>query len=441
MVGFIAHYLLLFTYNLLVCFLEIGLNLYVFTKPKHALERGYLGYYQRPRREGILVWIRGSSVGESLSTLPLIESLHKKRPDATFLVSTDRRTPAEILNKCLPAYAFHVCAPIDSPRVLRRFFEYWRPDIGIMIESCFWPNSIAMAEERSIPLVLQNARMSKKSYQRWKGYAGRMFREVLGKFTVVSVQSPEQKERFVALGISRVEYKGNLKLFAPLRSFSKTEALRMRTQIGQRPFWLAASTHSPEELFFSQIHRQLQKQYPDLLAIIVPRHPERGAEIKKLLSQQGFSVALRSEKEIVTSKNDIYIANTFGEMMLWYHLSAIVVMGKSWLRHGGQNPLEPARSGAAVVCGPYMENFQPLAQEMQQQKAMMICKKNEMLPELLLSLLGSKKKQQEWAKRAQDFIEDRSKHSGLNDITERIDTILFSAERKKGSSAKKERKR
>lgn len=312
------------------------------------------------RPQGRLVWLHGASVGEALSLLPLVERL-TVRPGLRVLITTGTVTSAKLLAERLPAGAMHQYVPVDRPAWVRSFLDHWRPDLVLWAESDFWPNLLAGIKSRAIPLVLVQGRVSEKSYAGWQR-APSFIRRMLSAFTLCLAQTPEDARRLSALGAGRVACLGNLKMAVPPLPVDETALTRMRQAIGVRPVWLAASTHPGEEVLAARVHRALVPRFPGLLTVIVPRHPHRGPEIAAEIEELGLAVDLRSAD--ATPAGDIYIADTLGELGLFYRLAPIVFVGKSIAVGGGQNPFEPARLGAAILFGPRMANFAEMTDSM-----------------------------------------------------------------------------
>lgn len=315
-----------------------------------------LGNASRDRPTGQLVWIHAASVGESVSALTLIDGLLKAAPERSILVTTGTRTSAEIMAARLPERAFHQFVPVDMKDAVERFLDHWRPDLAIWMESEIWPNLISESAARRIPMMMANARITEKSYRFWRKSLG-FSRQLLGHFSFCSAQSETSAERLRELGANSVECFGNLKFAAePLPV--DADALAVVTQdIATRPLWLAASTHRGEEEIILAAHRTLCEKRPDLLTVIVPRHPERGDDIATLAIGQGLTVVRRSTGAPLTPETGVYIADTIGELGLFYRLAKIVLIGGSLVPNGGQNPLEAARLDCVLLHGPHMDNF------------------------------------------------------------------------------------
>ena len=328
--------------------------------PERFAER--FGHASRPRPPGRLVWCHAASVGEAVSLLLLIEKLHDVYPDLSVLLTTGTVTAARMMSTRLPPYAIHQYIPIDRTPCINLFLGHWRPTLVIWIESELWPNTLAALRARTIPAVLLNARMSDKSFRNWhrvKTFA----RELMSSFNLCLAQTESDLSRFVALGASPVKCLGNLKYASAPLPCDTEELMRLQSQSASRPVWLMASTHRGEEEMAIDAHRALEAKHPGLLTVIVPRHAARGEEIEQLLKAADLRTARRSKNEPLAADTQIYLADTMGELGLFYRLCPIAVLGGSFVRVGGHNPIEPAQLGAAVIYGPYMYNFLEIVRE------------------------------------------------------------------------------
>ena len=319
-----------------------------------------LGWAGRERAAGPVVWLHGASVGEGMSMLPLIGALSRARPDASFLVTTGTVTSARLLADRLPRQAHHQFVPVDRRAYVRRFLDHWRPDLAIWLESELWPNLIDQTAALGIPMVLLNGRMSPRSFGRWRR-AATAAADLLSRFALCTGQTAEDAARFQALGASGALCLGNLKFAAPLLPVEDGELQMASRSLADRPRWLATSTHSGEEAIAGRLHARLETGHPRLLTTIVPRHPERGAAVAAELRAMGLRVARRGAGEALTATTQVHVADTLGELGLMYRLHDLVFVGKSLTADGGQNPLEPARLGCALLFGPGMTNFAEIA--------------------------------------------------------------------------------
>src|SRR5664279_5819586 len=306
------------------------------------------------RPHGPLVWIHGASVGEVLAAVGLIEKL--RALNIRILLTSGTVTSAAIVVKRFPADIIHQYVPYDSPRYVARFLDHWRPSLALFIESDLWPNLILASAARRLPMVLINGRMSQRSFPRWRRMAGTIS-ALLGRFDVFLAQSQLDAERFTALGSRNVVTTGNLKLDVPAPAADPAKLERLMSVTRGRPVIVAASTHPGEEEVLIEAHRTLAGFFPSLLTVIVPRHPNRGETVARMVDASGLHGALRSREELPTAATDVYVADTMGELGLFYRLAPIVFMGGSLVEHGGQNPVEAVKLGAAVVHGPHVFNF------------------------------------------------------------------------------------
>jgi 3-deoxy-D-manno-octulosonic-acid transferase len=284
----------------------------------------------------------------------LIEKL--RALNIRILLTSGTVTSAAIVAKRFPADIIHQYVPYDSPRYVARFLDHWRPSLALFIESDLWPNLILSSAARRLPMVLINGRMSHRSFPRWRRMSGTIS-ALLGKFEVCLAQSRVDGERFAALGSRNVVTTGNLKLDVPAPPADAARLERLMSVTRGRPIIVAASTHPGEEEILLEAHRTLAGLFPSLLTVIVPRHPNRGEAIGQTIAAAGLHAALRSREELPIATTDIYIADTMGELGLFYRLAPIVFMGGSLVARGGQNPIEAVKLGASIVHGPHVFNF------------------------------------------------------------------------------------
>jgi 3-deoxy-D-manno-octulosonic-acid transferase len=320
--------------------------------PERLGERRGEASLERPK--GPLIWVHGASVGEMLAAVPLIERLRAQ--DFAVLVTSGTVTSAALAEQRLPDGALHQFIPLDAPRFVRRFLDHWRPGLALFVESDLWPNLILSCAERKIPMIVINGRLSERSFSRWQRVPGAIA-ALLGRFDLCLAQSSADAERYGELGAPRVTTTGNLKLDVPAPPADETALQRLREIIGSRLVVAAASTHPGEEQAIIAAHRRLHEKFPSLLTVIVPRHPDRGESVAEIAKAAGLAVALRSRRAQPMPDIGVYVADTLGELGLIYRVAPIVFMGGSLASHGGQNPIEAARLGAAVLHGPHVWNF------------------------------------------------------------------------------------
>ena len=320
-------------------------------KEDHDRASERLGITLIPRPLGRLVWVHGASNGECLAALPLIEMF--VRNDLSVLVTSGTVTSAELMISRLPKGAVHQFVPIDTPSATARFLAHWRPDVGLFVDSYLWPNLILGAKSSGARLALVNARMSQRSFDSWR-WARKTAAAILAAFDVCLAQDEEIAARFRQLGASDVRVAGSLKEDAPPLPFDEGKLAELKAVVRERPVLLAAQTHPGEDETILPAHDALRVHHPDLLTIIVPRHPSRGAEIAELCAMRKWQ--RRSEGGVLKPDTAVYIADTIGELGLFYRLASFAFVGGTLVPQGGHNPLEPARLHRAVLAGSHTFN-------------------------------------------------------------------------------------
>ena len=329
-------------------------------------ERRGLASEKRP--DGPLLWIHAASLGETQSILSLIDRLSSDRPSLNILMTTGTVTSADLIRDRKPKKTIHQFMPVDRITWIRRFLNHWKPDLVIWVESEFWPNLLLETKARNTPIVLLNARISERSYKRWK-QAQNSAELLMSCFSIILAQDNLVSKRLQSLGAKDVRTMGNLKTEALPLPANASELLVLQDEIGTRPVWLAASTHESEEIVAGEVHKSLVKTVPQILTIIVPRHPQRAENIYKELSKNGLIISRRSLKESITEDVDIYLVDSTGELGLFYRIAQIVFIGGSLIPHGGQNLLEAALLNCAILLGPHMDNFIDIAEELEKANA------------------------------------------------------------------------
>jgi len=314
------------------------------------------GLSSAPRPSGFLAWFHAASVGEANAALPVIDAIAAGRPEIRMLLTTGTVTSARLARDRLPRGVLHQYVPLDNQTFVQRFLTHWRPDLAVLVESEIWPNLVLETKARDIPLLLINGRISSSSYKRWRRRPG-LSRPLFRAFDLVLAQNGRLAQRFAKLGVSRTLDVGNLKADAPPPPADLPGRRQLDAALDGRTVWLAASTHPGEDEKVMGAHLKMKIARPDLLTIIVPRHPERGPLIAEQLRAANFKVALRSLGEVPVADTDIYVADTIGELGLFYAIAPVAFVGGSLVERGGQNPVEPIKLGAAVLTGPHWRNF------------------------------------------------------------------------------------
>jgi len=372
--------------------------------------RERLGAAGLERPLGPLLWLHAASLGESRSLLPLIETVLAERAALQVLVTTGTVTSAALMGEALPARARHQFAPVDRPQAWRTFLTHWRPSLGLLVESELWPNLIFEARARRLPLALINGRMSARSYRRWSRLPASAAR-LLGDLALCLAQSDADRDRLAALGARQAATAGNLKYAAPPLPADPAALATLRAAVAERPVWLAASSHPGEEAVILDTHRRLAARLPDLLTVVAPRDPARGDPLAEASRNLGLVVAQRSHGARLDAGCGVYVADSLGELGLFYRLARAALMGGSLVPHGGHNPLEPARLGCPIVLGPHGWNFAEIGARLVQAGAALRIGRAELLP-ALRALLSDRALRDRMAAAATAFAEAAS-HAGL----------------------------
>ena len=319
-----------------------------------------LGKPTQKRPEGTLIWLHGASVGESLVLATLVEQLGGLRPDWNFLVTTGTTTSAKLMANRLASNARHQYVPIDTPGAARSFLDHWKPDLAVFAESEIWPNLILETTGRGIPMALVNARMNDKSLHNWRGRRATA-NHLFSAFNWIGAADQRTHIGLEMLLDTPVTLAGNLKLEAGAQPPDSHALMTARVDVSGRLVWLAASTHEGEDEIVLNAHDILLEAHPDCLLILAPRHPERGDSIARKVRAHGYGCAQRSKNEIPRINDRVWLADTLGEMPLWFTIApAALIAGSLKAGIGGHNPIEASQAGATVITGPYFASFQDL---------------------------------------------------------------------------------
>ena len=358
------------------------------------------------RPDGPLVWAHAASVGETNAVLPLLQRLRDR--GLAVLLTTGTVTSAAIAERHLAAGAVHQYVPLDIADYVERFLNHWRPDLALFVESELWPGAMTALAGRGVPLVLVNGRLSARSFARWRR-AGPVARALISRIDLCLAQSADDGRRLEALGAASVTVCGNLKFDAAAPAADAAALQDLRDAIAGRPVFVAASTHPGEEEMLTGALKAISSidgpAGGSLLTIIVPRHPDRGSEIAEAARAQGFTVALRSAGEAIGGETQIYIADTIGEMGLWFRLATIAFLGGSLIRHGGQNPIEPAKLAIPIMHGPHIGNFADVYGALKDARAAVPVADQAALETALTRLLADDAERQRLAREAHACVE------------------------------------
>lgn len=353
-----------------------------------------MGRASRPRPQGRLVWVHAASVGEAQSAMILVEAMGKMVPGISVMVTTGTVTSASLMERRLPAFAFHQYIPLDNPQWVAAFLDHWQPDLALWMESELWPNMLLQLKRRNIPTILVNARLSEKSYRNWS-YAKDAARKVVRCFSLVLAQTEKDAGHYRALGAENVVVSDNIKYSAQPLEHDPLALSALTLAIGDRPVWVYASTHAGEESLACRVHKSLKEQLPGLLTMIVPRHPQRREEIAGVCFENGTKYTLRSHNTALPAiDDDIYIADTLGELGLFYTLCDVAMIGRSFSDDGGggHNPVEAAQLNCAVVTGPKNQFQRQLYDDMQSGNAVVEVQDEDELVGVIGELLSNPQK-------------------------------------------------
>lgn len=384
-------------------------------------ERYGIASVQRP--DAPLIWVHGASVGESLSALKLINQLISNNPHLHVLMTSGTVTSSQILKDKLGKQVVHQFMPLDHPKWVTRFLDYWKPDGMIWLESEIWPVLFREAERRDIPACLINARLSGKSFKHWRKVNG-FIKRSLSLFKLCLTQSSWDTERYKMLGLTIARTFGNLKYTSNPLLVDQKMLKKLEKQCDGREICLMASSHEGEEEVAIAAYKALKKTYPSLLFILAPRHPRRADYVKKLCENAGLTVKMHSVNipEMTAIADDIYLVDKIGEMGLFYSLSPVTVMGGSFAQKGGHNPIEPAQLGSAIIMGPHFFNFREICNDFRNAKAMDFVQDQNELVNKISSLLKNKEKQRKSCENAFKLVSEKA--TLLDDTVSEIVSFL-----------------
>tara|TARA_B100001123_G_scaffold210421_1_gene237895 strand:+ start:42 stop:1286 length:1245 start_codon:yes stop_codon:yes gene_type:complete len=312
--------------------------------------------FSKKRGNGKLIWFHGSSVGEILSVIPLIEKLEKKKKIDKILVTSSTLSSSKVLSKFKLKKTIHQFFPIDSDFFTKKFLDYWKPSAAIFIESEIWPNMLMNIKKKKISLILLNARITKKSYNKWKIIpytAKKLFKN----FDICFSQNQETRKYLKNLGAKKINLLGNLKFSESKSQKNYNFTNKLNKIFKHKIIWCAASTHNTEEKICALAHKKLKIKHKNLLTIIIPRHIQRTNNIINEIEDLDLKVQKRSANIKISKNTDVYLVDSYGETKSFYKICKTVFLGGSIINHGGQNPLEPARFGCKILHGPYVQNF------------------------------------------------------------------------------------
>ena len=326
--------------------------------PKRFLEK--IGFFKRSKIKGNLIWFHGASVGELQSIIPLLEKFEKNKKIKQILITSNTLSSSKIIKKLKLKKIVHQFFPIDSNYIINKFINYWQPSKVFFIDSEIWPNTVLRLKQKKIPIILINGRITNKSYKRWKFFSS-FAQKIFSNLDLCLASSKDSFKYLRNLGVRNIKFIGNLKF-----SQSQKEKININKKIKKilqnKKIWCASSTHQNEEVVCGLAHVQLKKKIKNLLTIIIPRHIDRCTQIKKDLEKLNLVVHTIGSHSNLAKNTDIFLINAYGKTKIFFNNSEHVFLGGSLIKHGGQNPLEPAMLGCNILHGPYVNNFKEIYQ-------------------------------------------------------------------------------
>jgi 3-deoxy-D-manno-octulosonic-acid transferase len=382
------------------------------------------GYSTQPRPKGQIIWLHAVSVGEANSSLILVEELLKFLPQTSILFTTTTLTSASIIAAKLPQFqgrVIHQFLPVDSYFCVKNFLNFWKPRAALFVESEIWPNLIFEARQMGVSSFLINGRMSGKSGQKWLVVRKFGFK-IFDYFSLIFAQTKEDQKRFQKLTNQEILFYGNLKSQAATLSVNEVELGKLKQQIANRKFFVAASTHKGEEESVIAAHKKLKQEFPDLLTILIPRHPNRAEEVKTLLN--GINFVQRSKNEIITDSTELYLVDSLGELGIFYSLADFAFIGGSLLDIGGHNPFEAIKLNCAVISGRRgVFNFKEIYHKLEEENACVMIDSIDELVVALRKFMSDKNSHKAMKTKASAAIAE-SQNIAKNIVT-KIDEILM----------------
>ena len=322
-------------------------------------------FFSKENHVSGIIWFHGASVGEILSIIPIVKRFEKDRKIKKILITSSTTSSSYVLSKYKFKKTIHQFYPFDLNVFTKTFVNYWKPKVAIFVDSEIWPNMYETLSSKKIPLILLNARITNKSFSRWK-YFPNFSKNIFKKINIALPQNMETKKYLKILGVRNIKVAGNLKYYGT--SLSDYDNSNLKKKFNKRTIWCAASTHKNEELFIGKVHKELKSKIKNLLTIIIPRHINRRKEIVNELAKLGLNSELHTSSKSLKRDTNIYIVDTYGDASKFYSISKLTFVGGSLILHGGQNPLEPAREGNYILYGPNIDNFKEVYQKLEDLK-------------------------------------------------------------------------
>jgi 3-deoxy-D-manno-octulosonic-acid transferase len=342
--------------NLILVLSPIIILVRLLKKKEHPIRfKEKFGFYSKKRIDGKLIWLHGASVGEILSIIPLVEKLENNRKIKQILITSNTLSSSKILSDLKLKKTIHQFFPIDTNHHTKKFLDYWKPSVAIFVDSEIWPNMIINIKKNKISLTLMNARITLKSFKRWKIFP-LSAKKIFQSFNICLSSNTKTSQYLKLLGVKKIKHIGNLK-------FTESENIKNNLNKDLKKFflskniWCASSTHNKEELVCANLHQKLKTKHKNLLTVIIPRHIERATEIINQIKKLDLKIHLHNSKNKIDKDTDIYLVDSFGQTKSFFKICKTVFLGGSMVKHGGQNPLEAARFGCKILHGPHIWNF------------------------------------------------------------------------------------
>ena len=338
------------------------------------------------------VWIHAASIGELMSVIPIIKNLEKNKKIKSVIVTTTTTSSAKVFAKLRFKKTFHVYFPLDNNFLTKRFINYWQPGIAIFVDSEIWPNMYKNLNIKNIPIIILNARIVKKTYQRWQIFSS-FAKNVFSKITLALPSNLETLKYLKQLNVKNIKIAGNLKYYGE-RNIDRKKNNHLINKFKSSMIWCAASTHNNEEVFLGKIHKNLKKYNNKIITIIIPRHINRASQIINDMNKLGLKTITHSSNLKIKKDTDIYLVDSYGVSSNFYYLANITFVGGSLISHGGQNPLEPARFGNFIINGPNVNNFKEIYSFLKKHKMSSTTSSSLKMEKIILKKLKHKKNKQ-----------------------------------------------
>ena len=379
--------------------------------------------YKQKFPQGV-IWFHAVSVGEAEALFPLVRQIQKHHPTAKLLITTTTPTGSARVKAVMQETVTHVYLPYDVPDAVNRFMHCFKPKLAVIMETEIWPNLFIYCGKNHIPLYIINARLSEKSSRGYQKIPA-LVQPALAGVMLIATQTQEDANRFIAIGADseKVKTLGNIKFDVEIPQSIITQGLQIKAELfGGRFVWLIASTHKDEEAIFLDIYKEIKQKIPELLLVIVPRHPERFADVKKLCEQLQLSVVMRTAGSNVSTETDVYLVDTMGELKMLYAASDVAFVGGSMVPRGGHNILEAAAVGVPVIFGPYMHNFKEIARGVLGQDAAIQCQNKAELVTAILALYEQPAYREALAEKGKAFVQQNQ--GAIARICEILDRVI-----------------